>query len=219
MIIKNRVYTLERNGNNMLFRLLWYIKRKTENNKPEYKTIFWATGRKLDAQNLYDMEEAYRRNYITRMIIFSPLNYNDPRFLSEKTRETLLRYIKDRNLVTTRFAYGLHYNTAHPHSHVVMVANDKFEIMFNKANIYRLNKVAREVFGEPIGASAYSVLGEEVNHYEAILGKSKSREIRAIIKKKSEELDNEIKEEEKEIEREAPKDLTLEDLIGELSLF
>ncbi len=153
MIIYTKYYDISRQPN-ALAKVLGYVKSKTKDTPGEYRGLFWASGVKVRFENLARMEEQFRHSGLVRMIVFAPVRWLEPEDLEWMTRETMWKFLKAKRYYSTYFVYGLHYNTDHPHSHVILTSYHGVESIFGKTELIKLERAARKVFGEPIGAGA-----------------------------------------------------------------
>ena len=166
MIVFTKLYNAWTLGDSrILVKLLGYVKRKTEATPEEWKGLFWMTGRKLIPDRrteLRRMEQQFLKTNYVRMIVFSPLQSLKPELLAKYTENAMWLFFRMVKINSGKFVYGLHFNTKHPHTHVIMTANMGREIDYKRWQINALHDAAHKAFDEPIGAAAYDVYGKEI---------------------------------------------------------
>ena len=159
LIVFTKFYDVRR-GNvdgGTLARVLGYVKSKTTYTDEKYKGLLWGTGRTTTLKDLETMERLFQNSEVIRMIVFSPVRWLEAPFLDKYTRKTMWQFMKNKNYLSMVFAYGLHYNTSHPHAHVITASFFEKENRFSRGDIYTLQRVAHHIFEEPIGKAAYDV--------------------------------------------------------------
>ena len=168
MIVFTKLYNARAlNDSKILAKLLGYVKRKTYATPEEWRGLFWMSGYKLTSdrrEELRRMEMQFQKNRYVQMIVFSPLRSLKPELLAKYTEDAMWRFFKMANINSAKFAYGLHFNTKHHHTHVIMTSWFEKDINYSKQKrmIYTLHDAAHLAFDEPIGSLAYNVYGREV---------------------------------------------------------
>ncbi len=177
---------------------LGYIKYhslKSELLEKKYKGLFNSLGRRATADEIRQFVNMSEDTMLTRMFIFAPARYIHPIFLSEYTAQVIREYIRQDNRTSIRFMYALHYNTDHPHSHVVMTAYYPEDLLFKKRENYLMRNIAVKVFKEPIGVPPKVV--EKVKK----TGDERKMQRIKIIMKVTEEIESHLQNEEKDMRK------------------
>jgi len=170
-----------------------YHSMKSEFLDGRYRGLFNQLGKRATANEIKSMVDLSEVSGITRMIIFAPARWIPPQYLSEYTVKTMWEYIQKDARHSIRFMYSLHYNTDHPHSHVVMTAYYTEDVLMRTREIVLIKDIAKQIFNEPIGVPKKII--------ERAKGNKEKEERLEVIIRKTNWIESMIEKEEKEIRK------------------
>lgn len=100
-------------------------------------------GRPMSNKQKERFVEKSERHQFERHVIISPENGNDLSNdeLGKETRRTMEQFTKDRPTVT--YAYSVHRDTEHPHTHVAMTG-EKTDLYMDRGDVENVRETANE---------------------------------------------------------------------------
>ena len=142
-----------------------YIERGMDKNKI-YRTLYYGF-HEMSEENMREYvgyaERVKDRNYAcVRHIIIAPERAMDEEEMHNKILELMDRWIRATENYGVRYAWGMHYNTGHPHAHIAIVASYPEDIVMEREDLREFKRIAEEIFEEKIGIEKDKKMQEEI---------------------------------------------------------